>query len=181
MEAWRSPNGVLRWLHPEGEDLTDWTPIALPVGVAAPDSFEEVAAFGKEYVIDGDAFVADLFVLKADKWAEVLAARTVAENSGCMTPLGRVDTTPESRDKISGAVQMAMIAQMNGAPFSIDWTMEDNSTVTHDAPAMISLGMAVGTHIDACHGVGRLKRAAIDAAATKLLVEAVDPLIGWPE
>ena len=158
----------------------------LPDGsLVFPEGYEDALPLPEGFTLDefawnGSAYVPDLSPMKAKKWAQVLAARTVAENSGCMTPLGRVDTTPESRDKISGAVQMALIAQMNGAPFSIDWTMEDNSTVKHDAPAMISLGMAVGTHIDVCHGIGRAKREAIEASPTKAVLQAVDPLTGWP-
>src|SRR5690349_3380329 len=56
--------------------------------------------------------------LRPQKWAQVKAARDKAEYAGCMTPLGRVDTDPDSQRKIAGAVQMAMIA---GEAFSLEW------------------------------------------------------------
>lgn len=122
----------------------------------------------------------DLTVMRDRRWGAVKARRDQAEWSGCNTALGRVDSDPDSQRKTGGAVQMAMIAQAAGAPFSIDWTMQDNSTVAHDAAAMIAMGVAVGQHVAACHEAALAKRTAIDAASTAAAIEAVEVETGWP-
>ncbi|MEN2747083.1 DUF4376 domain-containing protein [Sphingomonas sp. T9W2] len=114
-------------------------------------------------------------------WEAVRAARDRAEWWGCSTPLGRADSGPDSQRKVAGAVQLAMIAQAGGAPFSIDWTMQDNSSVTHDAAAMIALGVAVGQHVAACHAVALAKRSAIEAAGNVEALAAIDVEGGWPD
>lgn len=138
------------------------------------------AAPGPAQRWNGSAWVDDLDALRAARWERVKARRDQAEWAGCDTALGRVDTDPDSQRKTGGAVQMAMIAQAAGAPFSIDWTMQDNSTVSHDAPAMIAMGIAVGQHVAACHEAALGKRAAIDAASTAEDIAAVDIESGWP-
>jgi hypothetical protein len=106
--------------------------------------------------------------------------RDRAEFSGCDTPLGRMDTDADSQRKVNGSVTMALIAQAAGQPFAIDWTMADNSSVTHDAAAMIAAGVAVGLHVSACHANGVALKAAIDAATDVVELAAVDIEEGWP-
>jgi hypothetical protein len=119
--------------------------------------------------------------LQANLWDRVKARRSEHEYNGCITPKGRVQTDLDSRTKISGAVQGALIANSLGAPFSIDWTMEDNSTATHDAAEMIALGMAVLTFVDACFVRARELRDLIDAdGVTAEDLDAIDIESGWP-
>ena len=132
-------------------------------------------------VWDGQAWGPSIPALRDRCWAAVKTRRDQAEWAGCTTALGRVDSDPDSQRKVSGAVQMAMIAQGAGAPFGIDWTMQDNVTVAHDAPAMIAMGVAVGQHVAACHEVALGKRAAIEAAETIEDLDAVDIEGGWPD
>ncbi|MBB3347313.1 DUF4376 domain-containing protein [Sphingomonas sp. BK069] len=128
----------------------------------------------------GTVWEPDLDALRALRWTEVKLARDGAEIGGCDTPLGRIDTTEASQVKIAGAVQMAMLAQVAGQPFSIGWTMQDNTTVDHDDAAMIGMGLAVGEHVLACHEVSRAKRAQLEAAMDAAAIAAVDPASGWP-
>ena len=76
---------------------------------------------------------------------------------------------------------MALIAQSAGQPFSLDWTMQDNATVAHDATAMIVLGVAVGQHVAACHEVALGKRAALEAAETVEDMLTLDLEGGYPD
>lgn len=119
-------------------------------------------------------------IAKVDAREAVIRLREKARCRGCATPLGRMDTTEESRGLINGAVTMAMIAQTFGQPFSENWTMEDNSTVTHDAAEMIAAGLAVGQHVSACHARGVDLKAAIDAAEDMAALAAIDIEEGWP-
>lgn len=182
MEAWMNNlSGRVRWLDPSDEDLTDWTQISLPSGVEGTlITSADVTEFLATHSLDGTAYVSDLSQIKQAKWQEILVARTEAENGGCMTPLGRVDTTPSSRNKITGAVQMATLSQMGGQPFSMSWTMEDNSDIEHDGPQMMALGIAVGQHVSLCHSVGRTKRDALELATTVTEIDALTADSGWP-
>lgn len=110
----------------------------------------------------------------------VLAARDRAEFGGCETAFGRVDTKAESQRKAGGAVQMAMIAQAASAPFTIGWTMADNTTIALDADGMIDVGLAIGQHVNACHGHGLGLKDLIDAAETVEDIAAINIKTGWP-
>lgn len=123
---------------------------------------------------------ADLAIAKAMAWAAVKVRRDRYAEGGCDTALGRVDTTDRSRILIAGAVQMAQIAAAAGEPYSVDWVMADNSTVPHNAPAMIALGLAVGQHIAACWERAQALRAVIDAAETVEDIAGLDITSGWP-
>lgn len=122
----------------------------------------------------------DLMVAKINKRQAVALARNTHEWSGAATPLGRMDSDPDSQRKVNGAASMAMIASSAGQPFSIDWTMQDNSTVTHDAAAMMAAGVAMGEHVSACHDRAKVLKANIDDAADAAALEAIDIEAGWP-
>lgn len=111
------------------------------------------------------------------KKAEITAWRNARDLGGAPTPLGIMDSDPTSILKITGAVQMAQIAMLAGEPFSILWTMMDNSSVPHDAEQMIAAGMAVGQFIAANHAVSVALKAQADAATS---IGDLD-LITWPE
>jgi len=114
-------------------------------------------------------------------WDKARAYREEQANGGCASPLGRVDTDADSQRKVNGAVTAAMAAQMLGMPFTpIPWTMEDDSIVLHDAPAIIAMGLAVIGHIQTCQANGNAIRAQIDAAETPEAAFAVDRTAGYP-
>lgn len=117
---------------------------------------------------------------RARAWEAVKAARDAHESGGAASPLGVVDSDPVSIGRITGAVVMAQVALGAGAPFTIDWTMADNSTETHDAAAMIAMGVAVGAHVDAVHAHARTLRGEIEAATTLEALAAIDFEGGWP-
>lgn len=129
----------------------------------------------------GGAYVADIAAARAILWEKAKTKRFACEQGGCATPLGRMDSDPESQQKLNGAVTMALVAAQAGTAFSIDWTMADNSTVTHDGPAIVAAGVAMGDHVAACHEVALTLRAAIDAAATFADLDAIDiDAAAWP-
>lgn len=99
---------------------------------------------------------------------------------GCDTPLGRVQTDTKSQGLINGASSMALMAKMSGAPFSIVWTMADNTNVEHDVDQMLALGVAVGQFMNACHQHLIALRAAIGAAEDTETLDAIDLEGGWP-
>lgn len=155
----------------EGYDLTGATLIEVADGFA-----------WRGHCVDWDSLtvVDDLEAARAQRWDDAKAARNAAASGGCETPLGRVDTTDTSRVLITGAVQMAQLAQATGQSYSVDWTMADNSKVTHDGGAMIAMGIAVAEHIATCWAHSQVLRDAINAAATVEDIANVDITAGWP-
>lgn len=117
---------------------------------------------------------------KARKKAELQLRKIQAENSGCETPKGRVQTDPDSRTKILGLFMMASTAKADGVAFSQKFTMEDNTNLDHNADEMIALGLAVGQYISDIHAYSLTLKSAIEAAADSTALDAVDINTGWP-
>lgn len=121
-----------------------------------------------------------LAIARTTKRQAVAVARNNHEWGGAATPLGRMDTDPDSQRKINGSVTAALIAQQQGQPISVEWTMEDNANIVHDAAAMIAAGVAVGQHVAACHAHALELKDEIEAAADMAALDAIDIEAGWP-
>jgi hypothetical protein len=113
-------------------------------------------------------------------WEEVRAIRADKVDGGATTPFGRVDTDKLARTNISGAALSAVIAQGASAPYSVEWTLADNSSVVLNAAEMIGLGLAVMQHVDACYNRARALRNLINAAPDMAELLAIDITAGWP-
>lgn len=114
-------------------------------------------------------------------WEQVRNLRNEKIDAGAPTPFGLVDSDEQARSNVSGAALGALIAKSANAPYSVTWTMLDNSTVTLDADGMIGLGVAVLAHVNACHERARELRADIEAATDMAELLAVDVSAGWPQ
>ncbi len=108
-----------------------------------------------------------------DKWDEIKRERAVRETSPITVANRTFDATTDSQAKIAGAVQLAQLALMAGEPFSIDWTLADNSVATLTSQELIAIGVALGTRTSAIYSTARTLRAQIDAATTAAEVEAI--------
>lgn len=113
-------------------------------------------------------------------WEMVRGLRNTAIDAGAPTPFGAVDSDEAARSNVSGAALGALIAKSAGAPYSVTWTMLDNSTAALDADQMIGMALAVLTHVNACHERARELRAEIEAAADMAELLAIDVTAGWP-
>lgn len=101
-------------------------------------------------------------------------------DGGAMTPVGAVDSDSEARSNITGAATGALIAKVSNLPYTVTWTLLDNSTVTLDADGMIAMGLAVLSHVSACHERARQLRTAIEGAQGMAELLAIDVNAGWP-
>jgi len=140
---------------------------------------------GSTYTISADgkslvAIAVPLEAAKAARWAEAKAYRSAISGGGCSTPLGRVQTNTASYQRILGAMAAAQAAQASSAPYSVKWTIADNSIVEHDAAAVIAMGLAVTEFLNACQNVGETIRVQIEAAADAETLAAVDVTDGYP-
>lgn len=109
---------------------------------------------------------------KARKRAEILRARDLQEY-GTFTYDGKVfDADIKSTVRINGAFNLSQIG--GGPPFSVQWTLADNSVVTLNAAQVMGLGQTLGQHVQTVHAKGRALNAQIDAAATVDQVNAIN-------
>lgn len=115
----------------------------------------------------------DLPKAQAKAWERVKASRDAAEASDFI--VNGVAYQPDVL-RITGAALNALLAQLAGVPFSIDWTVSDDSVVTLNGAQMQGVGIALAQHINSVHAIGRTLRAQIAAAQTHAEVGAVT----WP-
>lgn len=102
--------------------------------------------------------------VKDDKWEEIKTARDTAEYGGFVCNEKRYDSDSISQQRIIGSVSMAMLAAQGAQPFSIDWTLSDNTVATLDGAGMIAVGEALGTHVATQHATARTLRTQIELA-----------------
>jgi hypothetical protein len=131
--------------------------------------------------VDADAPEVSLDTLKLAKWDQVKVQREACIDTGTTVPgIGPFDGNLNSRVNINGAVTMTQIALAAGEPLEIVWTLADNSVATLDSPTMVTVGVAVGEHVTACHSRAKDLRAEIEAAQDAAALGAIDIAEGWP-
>lgn len=138
-----------------------------PEGIAAMQLIgagQGLLALPAEAVPEGQPV--DLELARLALWQQAKRLRDAKIDAGAVTPSGTVDCDAESRLNISGATTGAIASVIAEQPFSIVWTLQDNSVVTLNAQQMMLMGLAVLSHINAAHNQARLHRAAIEGAAT---------------
>ena len=113
---------------------------------------------------------------KAKRWGEIKQQRDAIEGSGFTWDGSVFDSDLTSQSRIQGAVQLAVLAAGAGQPFSIEWTLADNSVRTLNGTDMINVGFALAAHVESVFTIGRALREDILAATTVPEVGAVQ----WP-
>lgn len=94
--------------------------------------------------------------------------------------LGKVfDSDSRSVQRITVSVQAAQAALAVGAPFSVEWTTQDNSKIILDAAQMMGVPVALAQYADALHVHASARKAQI-AAATEAELLVFDVMAGWP-
>lgn len=111
--------------------------------------------------------------VKVRTWERIKQARALAESADfvCCGATYQAD-----KDRITGATQLAMLAQATGQPYRIDWILSDNTHLTLDAAGMIAVGAALGAHVAEAFAIGLQLREQIAAATS---YEALDAIV-WP-
>lgn len=131
--------------------------------------------------------------LKTAKHNAINDLKNTKQDTPAPTPFGAVDNDDSSKIKINGAVTMAMLAVQQGQPFSVDWTMADNSVQTFNSTQMMQMGEAAGQYISQVHDHARDLKAQVDAVAIVdtgdpaadlqtaiAALDAIDITAGWP-
>jgi hypothetical protein len=156
-----------------GHDLTGKTVI---------DVADDYTLAGK--IVDWDAMTVseDIVGARAAKWAEVVAKRKSMRAQGFA--VNGYDGRFQSDDEeglinLICATLAALIAVVTAQPFSVNWTLSNNITVTLSKTQIVSVFIAGVTAFMAIQTRARQLRAEIDAATTLAGVAAIDPESGW--
>lgn len=112
---------------------------------------------------------------KQAAWRSVKAARDEREFGPFQYNAMYFDGDQDAQRRISLAVLGAQAALTAGTPWTLDWTLANNTVINLTAEEMVSVAEALGANITAAHEEARQKRAAIDAATTIVELEAICP------
>jgi hypothetical protein len=151
-------------------DLDGRTPGALFEAAFTGRGDTQVLVAPEEYVI-GDAIMEpgdDLKMAQAKKLPEIAAARYEVEVGGITVNDMAIETDRESRSLLIGA---AFVASLDTG-YTCQWKTA-NGFVTLTAEQIIVLAQAVRAHVQACFDQEALLTAAIEAATTIEVVEAI--------
>jgi len=121
-------------------------------------------------------YIPTLEELKAIKWNSIKSQRDTLEQSGVSYLNKTLDSDTLSVQRISIAVQAAQAAISAGQSFTLDWTCQDNSTLTMTAEDICGIPVALATYSNSLHQTARGLRTQIEAATTAEELE----LIAWP-
>lgn len=107
--------------------------------------------------------------IKADKKAEIAAARYRAEIDGVEFAGVHIKTDRESQALITGAA----LAAVNDADYSVVWKCADGF-ITLTAEQITAAALAVRAHVEACFAREAELSAAVDAAKSAKAVRAIE-------
>lgn len=197
------PNGVLGTHHKviKIESIKDGTRLQAHVGswanqesyetkkppiwneyieVPAWDIFEKVEdhVFSMPAYIGGTKITSmpELETARINQWNTIKTFRDKQEYGGFSWDNSVFDSDPQSQSRIQGGVQLAILAQQANQPFSITWTLQDNTTRILNGDDMIAVGQALAAHVQTAHTIGRVLREEINAATTVQQINAIQ----WP-
>lgn len=111
--------------------------------------------------------------LKDAKWQEIKEARNTQEFGGFIWDGSHFSSDITSQQRISSAVQLASISKNSGQPFTVTWTLSNNTTRTLNADEMILVGLTLGNHVEAGFIKGQLLQQQIAEAQTAAELAAI--------
>lgn len=147
--------------------------IDVPVELLAGDQstllgeIELLLTTGENSPFHGGEITADasetLETAKARAWSSVKRQRDAHEAADFEFEGGIYQA---DKARISGAVLGALMAQLNGVPFSEEWTLADDSVVVLSGAQVLGMGVALIQRVSAIFETARTMRVAIAAATS---------------
>lgn len=147
----------------------------VPVTVAAELLIELVGQYRGSKIIH----VVELATRKIQKQAELSIIFDAHLALGCTSPLGWVDCTDTSKSRM-GARYMEYEFFGLSTSVDTDWTMYDQSVVTHTYTEFVALCTAITEGFQAYFDNKQVLTAAIETASDIAALEAIDLESGWP-
>lgn len=176
-------HAVVNSYHSEEMNIISWqdTYLIPPTIVIKSLSDVEFLLTYHNAPFDGGVIVEDEFSsiesIKARKYAEIKIKRNNVEWQGVKTPLGIMDSDPESQRKIFAKMTEAIAFPDS---FNVQWRMKNNSIVEHNAVAMIDAGRVIAQHISLCQERKENLDQQVASAMTEDDVKLIDIESGWP-
>ncbi|WP_312340276.1 DUF4376 domain-containing protein [Anaerospora hongkongensis] len=127
--------------------------------------------------IEKPPYTPTLEEVKTRKWNSVRIERDRLEQAGVPYLEKMLDSDTVSVQRIAIAVQAAQAAIAANVPFTLAWTMQDNTAVEMDAAQVVGMSVALAQYSDSLHQTARALREQIEAAETAEELE----FIKWPE
>lgn len=113
---------------------------------------------------------------KLYRWDYIKNCRTEREFAPFTWDGSQFDVDSASQARLQAAVQMALLAKMDGQTYSADWILTDNSVRTMSGADFFALAVAYVQYVRGLYQTSRQLRQAILAATTIEEVQAID----WP-
>lgn len=111
--------------------------------------------------------------LREARWQEIKASREAVINSTFAWDGSVFDCDPTSQVRIQGGVLDAMVAVQQSQPFSVAWTLADNTVRALSATDMVQVGLAMAMAIRDNFSRGQMLRSSINAATTAAQLESI--------
>jgi hypothetical protein len=111
--------------------------------------------------------------VQARRWTAIKEQRDHLIGNGFSWNGLLLDSDEVSRQRIQQAIQLAALAEAENTPFTVTWTLADNSTTTFNAQDMIAIGFAMLAFVQTQFDHGTLLRNKINAATSIAEVEAI--------
>jgi hypothetical protein len=110
---------------------------------------------------------------KSRKLVSIKAAKEADLYSVLSTPYGVFQADYISQKRITDAIMMLQTLEAKGQPTTVQFILNDNSTVTLDTDSMVNVGLILGQRTQMIITDASVKRAAVLAATTIEEVNAV--------
>lgn len=130
--------------------------------------------FRDAWQVDGDTITLDPKLMKPIARRQVNAWRDEQDRLPIQVDgLGEFSADERSVRNIMGAAQLAGLAMAAEQPYSVAWSLHDNSEIAMDAGQIIALGTALGARTSALYTTARAQKATIEAATSAAEIKDV--------
>jgi hypothetical protein len=130
--------------------------------------------FRSAWVLNEDVIEVDVEKAKPIAYKKIEEWRTAQKELPFIVDgIGEFSADAESKTNVDGASQAALMASITSQPFSIEWSLHDDTIITLDASQMMLVGQGLLAHINTAHTTARSYKDQVKAATTMAEIEAI--------
>lgn len=119
-----------------------------------------------------------LVQLRAIQWTAIKRAASASDRADIVLQGKTFQADAEARDEILEAAITAIASAVDNVPFSVEWVLQDNTTVTLNAAQMRAVMRAINNRSAQIKAQTKILRDQLTAANTKAEIEAIT--WSWP-
>ena len=112
--------------------------------------------------------------LKTEKWNQIKLFRNIIEFGGFSWKNQIFDSGQLSLIRLGTTVQSAIISKITSSPFSINWTLKNNSVITCSADDILAINDALLNHVNQCHQHSKSLRTRLDEAKSSMQISNIN-------